>query len=155
MDKISSLMKKDKIGEIILITIFILYLIFGFRTPSTIAKQVNTIWGKCIIILIVVGMFIYTGPLLAILSLLVGFELIRRSKNSYKNNNNNSNNYIPCENSTNSQFSPHHQFSFTLEQEVVNKMAPIKNSGTSLTKPSYKPVLENFHDASPVNNNSK
>jgi len=143
----------DKIGEIILLIIFILYLIFGFQTPPFIAKPVNSIIGKLIIIFVIIGMFIFTNPILAILSLLVGFELIRRSSNSYKNSDYNK--YIPCEESKNSQFSPHHQFPFTLEQEVVNKMAPIKNSGTSLTKPSYKPILENFHGASPANLNTK
>jgi RecA/RadA recombinase len=37
---------------------------------------------------------------------------------------------------------------FTME--VLEKMAPIVKSGSSLTPPSYKPLLENLYDASPL-----
>lgn len=155
MDKISSLFKKDKIGEIILITIFILYLIFGFQTPPQVAKQVNTMYGKIIIFIIIIGLFLFTNPLLGIIGLLVGFELIRRSKmggiNSVAGN---YQKYIPCEESKNSPYTAHHQFGYTLEQEVVKKMAPIKQNGSTLAKPSYKPFLENLHDATPITNSN-
>ena len=51
MDKISDLFKKEKIGELILVVIFIIYLIMGSHTPSIIAHQVNTLFGKLIIII--------------------------------------------------------------------------------------------------------
>jgi hypothetical protein len=50
-----------------------------------------------------------------------------------------------------SQFSAFNQFPYTLEQEVVKKMAPIVRSGSTLSKPSYKPLLDNLYDASPIN----
>jgi hypothetical protein len=53
-----------------------------------------------------------------------------------------------------SQFTAFNQFPYTLEQEVVAKMAPIVRSGSSLTPPSYKPLLENLYDASPVNSSN-
>jgi hypothetical protein len=33
-------------------------------------------------------------------------------------------------------------------------MAPIVRSGSSLNPPSYKPLLENLYDASPVNSSN-
>jgi hypothetical protein len=33
----------------------------------------------------------------------------------------------------------------------VKKMAPIVQSGSSMTKASYKPLLDNLYDASPIN----
>lgn len=153
MDKISALFKKDKIGEITLLTIFILYLIFGFHTPPSVAKQVNTVFGKIVILLIIIGLFLYTNPLLGIIGLLVGFELFRRSKTSHGiyTATGEYQKYIPCEESKNSPYTAHHQFGYTLEQEVVKKMAPIKQGNTSLTKASYKPYLDNLYDASPLN----
>lgn len=150
MDKISDLFKKDKIGELILVVIFIIYLIMGSHTPSAIANQVNTIFGKLIIIIIIIAMFMYTNPILAILSLLVGFELIRRSSSNMMGINA-LQKYAPSEAKKMSQFTAYNQFPYTLEQEVVKKMAPIKNGGSTLSKASYKPLLENLHDASPLN----
>jgi len=49
-----------------------------------------------------------------------------------------------------SQFTAYNQFPYTLEQEVVAKMAPIMKSGSSLTQASYKPLLENLHDAAKI-----
>jgi hypothetical protein len=149
MDKISSLFKKEKMGELLLMIVFIIYLIMGYKTPESLANVVDTIPGKFIILLIVVAMFLYTNPLLAILSLFVAFDLIRRSSrvtgiDALKK-------YAPSEEKKMSQFTALNQFPYTLEQEMVKKMAPIIRSGSTLTKASYKPFLENLHDASPLN----
>ena len=51
-------------------------------------------------------------------------------------------------------FTKFNQFPYTLEQEVVKTMAPIVQSGSVLTKPSFKPFLETDHDASPINSSN-
>ena len=61
--------------------------------------------------------------------------------------------YAPTEEKKASQFSAFNQFPYTLEQEVVKKMAPIVQSGSSMGKASYKPLLDNLYDASPINQN--
>jgi hypothetical protein len=149
MEKISSLFKKEKMGELLLMIVFIIYLIMGYKTPETLANVVDSLPGKFVILLIVVAMFVYTNPLLAILSLFVAFELIRRSSrvtgiDALKK-------YAPSEEKKMSQFTAFNQFPYTLEQEMVKKMAPIIQGGSTLTKASYKPFLENLHDASPLN----
>ena len=52
------------------------------------------------------------------------------------------------------QFTAFNQFPYTLEQEVVKKMAPIVQSGSVLKKASYKPMLEDLYGASPVNSSN-
>ena len=59
--------------------------------------------------------------------------------------------YAPSEVKKMSQFTAYNQFPYTLEQEIVKQMAPIVRSGTSMTPASYKPMLEDLHDASPLN----
>jgi hypothetical protein len=34
---------------------------------------------------------------------------------------------------------------------MVSKMAPAKSSGFSLSQATYKPLMDNLYDASPVN----
>jgi hypothetical protein len=149
MESYSSLLKKEHMGELILIILFIIYLIMGYKTPEPIASMIDSLAGKIVIVIIVIYMFMHTHPILAILALFVAFDLIRRSSmttgiDALKR-------YAPSEVRKSSQFSAFNQFPYTLEQEVVKKMAPIVQSGSSLSKPSYKPLLENLYDASPIN----
>jgi len=148
MDSFSKLIKKENLGQTILSILFILYLIMGYKTPESIANVVDTVYGKIIVLLVVILMFCYANPILAVLGLFVAFTLIRSSSmatgiDALKR-------YEPTEERKFSQFSAWNQFPYTLEQEVVSKMAPIVQSGLTLTKPSYKPMLDNFHDASPL-----
>jgi hypothetical protein len=89
------------------------------------------------------------NPVLAVLAVFVAFDLMRRSTSTTglgaleK--------YAPTEKKKMSQFTAFNQFPYTLEQEVVSKMAPIVRSGSSITPASYKPLLDNLHDASPIN----
>jgi hypothetical protein len=149
MNSFSSLLKKENMGELILIVIFIIYLIMGFKTPQPVAGVVSSLLGKIVIFIIVVYLFMYSNPILAVLALFVAFDLMRRSSiatgiDALKR-------FAPSEEKKTSQFTAFNQFPYTLEQEVVKKMAPIIQSGSSLTTASYKPILENLYDASPVN----
>lgn len=88
-------------------------------------------------------------PILAVLGLFVAFDLMRRSSSAtgidaLKR-------FLPTEEKKASQFTAFNQYPYTLEQEVVKKMAPIVQSGSSLSKASYMPILENLHDASTIN----
>ena len=140
---------KQYMGQNILTIIFIIYLILGNNTPMPVAQMVNTIPGKLIVIICAVILFAYSNPILGVIGLFVAFDLIRRSSaatgiDALKK-------YAPSEEKKASQFTAFNQFPYTLEQEVVAKMAPIVNSGSSLTQASYKPLLDNLYDASPIN----
>ena len=149
MESYSSLFKKQHMGELVLVILFIIYLIMGYKTPEPIASMIDSIVGKIVIFVIVIYMFMHTHPVLAVLALFVAFDLIRRS--SMTTGIDALQRYAPSEERKSSQFSAFNQFPYTLEQEVVKKMAPIVQSGSSLSKPSYKPLLENLYDASPIN----
>jgi hypothetical protein len=88
-------------------------------------------------------------PILAVLALFVAFDLIRRS--TLTTGLDALQKYAPTEEKKASQFSAFNQFPYTLEQEVVAKMAPVMQSGSSITQASFKPILDDLHDASPVN----
>ena len=149
MESYSSLFKKQHMGELVLVILFIIYLIMGYKTPEPIASMIDSIVGKIVIFVIVIYMFMHTHPVLAVLALFVAFDLIRRS--SVTTGIDALQRYAPSEEKKMSQFSAFNQFPYTLEQEVVKKMAPIVRSGSTLSKPSYKPLLENLYDAAPIN----
>lgn len=149
MESFSSLFKKEHMGELVLVILLIVYLILGFKTPEPIASMIDSLVGKVVIFIIVIYLFMHANPILAVLSLFVAFDLIRRS--SMTTGINALQKYAPSEQKKSSQFSAFNQFPYTLEQEVVAKMAPIMKSGSSLTQASYKPLLDNLYDASPLN----
>ena len=152
MDSFKELLKKDHTGEFILIILIIIYLIMGFKTPEIIAVMVDNVIGKVAIILIVLYLFLHANPILAVLAALVAFDLMRRSNDATGLGALSA--YAPSEKKKMSQFTAYNQFPYTLEQEVVAKLAPIVRSGSSLNHPSYKPLLENLYDASPVNSSN-
>ena len=151
MDSFTELFKKEHTGEFILIILMIIYLILGFKTPEIIATMIDNVIGKVVIILIVIYLFMHANPILAVLAALVAFDLMRRSNDVTGLGALSA--YAPSEKKKMSQFTAFNQFPYTLEQEVVAKMAPIVRSGSSLTPPSYKPLLDNLHDASPLTSN--
>ena len=149
MESFSSLFKKEHMGELVLVILLIIYLILGFKTPEPIASMIDSLVGKIIIFIIVIYLFMNCNPILAVLSLFVAFDLIRRS--SMATGIDALQRYAPSEQKKSSQFTAFNQFPYTLEQEVVAKMAPIMKSGSSLSQASYKPLLDNLYDASPLN----
>jgi hypothetical protein len=149
MDSFTELLKKEHMGEFILVILMIIYLVMGFKTPDLIANMVDNIIGKVVIILVVIYLFMHSNPILAVVAALVAFDLMRRSNDVTGLGTLSS--YAPSEKKKMSQFTAFNQFPYTLEQEVVSKMAPIVRSGTSITPASYKPLLDNLHDASPLN----
>lgn len=149
MEEFSGLFKKENMSQLALAILFIIYLIMGYKTPEMVANVVDTLVGKIVIFITVITLFMHANPILAVLSLFVAFDLMRRSSaatgiDALKM-------YLPTEEKKSSQFTAFNQFPYTLEQEVVKKMAPIVQSGSSLSKASYMPTLENLHDASSIN----
>lgn len=135
-------------GELALAILLIVYLVLGFRTPDAIAGMVDTLVGKIVLFVIVIFLFLHANPLLAVLALFVAFDLMRRS--SVATGIDALQKFAPSEEKRTSQFTAYNQFPYTLEQEVVAKMAPMVSAGSSLTQASYKPMLDNLYDASPV-----
>ena len=159
MDSFSKLFKKEHMGELVLFVLFVIYLVMSYPIPQPVAGVVNSFVGKILLFFIVFYLFLFKNPILAVLSLLVLIDLIRRS------------NYYNTDMATRIEqilqpgctdgpemsqypFTKFNQFPYTLEQEVVKTMAPIVQSGSVLTKPSFKPFLETDHDASPINSSN-
>ncbi len=123
--------------ETILLIIFIIYLVLGLRMPTMVAEVIDSLVGKVVLLLMVIYLFVNTNPLLGILSVWVAYDLMRRSTSFSE--------YAPSE--TNKMLNPYNRYPYTLEQEMVKKMAPMVNSGSSFDKPSYKPTMDDLRDA--------
>jgi len=152
MKNIVKALKKQEPAEIVLGILMIIFLLMGYKMPKSFSYVVDSVIGKIGMLLIVGYMFVYTNPILAVLALLVVVNIMMNENN--ENNANVSSSYaiqqVPSEATKASQLTKFNQFPYTLEQEMVKKMAPIVKPGTSISRASYKPLLENTYDASPV-----
>lgn len=148
--------------EFILLVIFIIYLVFPIETPSFLSGLIDSPIGMAGIFIITIALFIYSKPMLAILYLFVAYELLRRSTTrgilkptvplSYHNNENTPTlNDIDLNDRSVGMKSIEHSVDNTLEEDVVNKMAPIgKSDPISYLETSFKPFAETVTGASSV-----
>jgi len=79
--KLPVILKSISLIEIVVIVIFILYIVFPVPTPSGIAPYVESPLGMVSIVLVLIYLFLKTNPILAVLFIFVGYELLRRSGN--------------------------------------------------------------------------
>jgi hypothetical protein len=148
MEYIDDLLKKRNMGQLVLVFLFVLYLLMGTQTPEPLANMIDTPFGKVLVVLIALMLFAYSNPILGILGLVVAYTLIQSATQTtglgalerYK----------PTEEKKWSPFNARHQFPYTLEQEVVKKMASTQFNPTYVKAP-YRPILDDTHDASYLN----
>lgn len=134
--------------EISLLIIFILYIVLPIQTPSFLAGFVESPIGMTTIFLVTISLFFYTHPMIAILYIFVAYELLRRSAKArghvvFTE-------YTPSESKKSDEMKAMNPVvKETLEEELVEKMAPIGKSDLSVYTPSsFKPVAESVGTAS-------
>ena len=147
MDSLKDLFTKKHMPELVLASLFILYLVMGYQMPKEAATIVDSTIGKIAVVIVTLMLFAYSNPILGILALLVAYQLIKSS--SIKTGMAGLEKYYPTETKKWTPFTPTNQFAYTLEQEVVKKMANQKFN-TEYVKAPFRPILDDTHDAEPL-----
>jgi hypothetical protein len=148
MNYLNNLLKQRNMSQLILLILFVIYLVMDFNIPEPMASLIDTNVGKIIVVLLSLMLFAYSNPVLGVLGILVAYQILNKSTmitglDALQK-------FMPTEQKKWSQFSPTHQFPYTLEQEIVKKMT-ISNYNSNYVKTPYKPMLDDIHDASYVN----
>jgi hypothetical protein len=134
--------------EVILFILFVFYLVFQVKTPAFLAELISSPVGMVVIFVLAVYMFLYTHPILGILSIFVAYEVIRRS--SLITGKVVLAQYTPTQPKIDAEIKamnpPKER---TLEEDVVEQMAPLgKSEPAGYVMTSFKPVAEDAHGAS-------
>lgn len=127
--------------EEVLAFLFALYLILGLNVPEPFASAIDSIFGKIIVITLAIVLFTNTGAVLGVLGFLVAFDLIRRSSFSTGSA------YALGEDVKMERITSYNQQPYTLEQEIVTKMAPLSSPNIIQSASSYVPLAEDNHGA--------
>lgn len=148
MEYIQDLLKKRNMSQLVLVILFIIYILMGYETPEVLANIIDTPLGKILVALFALILFAYSNPILGVLGLIVAYTLIQSA--TAKTGLAALEEYAPTEEKKWTPFSPRHQFPYTLEQEVVKKMASTQFN-TDYVKAPYRPILDDTYDASYLN----
>jgi hypothetical protein len=148
MDYFSTLFEKKNMPQLVLLVLFVIYLVMGYKMPEGVATMVDSTIGKIIVILVALMLFAYSNPVLGVLGLLVAYQILKSA--SIKTGMAGLEEYYPTEQKKWSPFTPTHQFPYTLEQEVVKNMTTQKFN-TDYVKAPFSPTLDDTHDASYLN----
>ena len=142
--QLQSLFSFEKAHHILITVLLLLYLIFDVDTPLDLAKYIDTTLGNVVVVLLSLSL-VYTGNVfIGVLAIVSAYELIQRSKKTtgslYLNQIHN------AEVIKKDLLDNYNQFPDTLEEEVVNKMAPLINTSSNNVS-MFQPVLNDLHDA--------
>jgi hypothetical protein len=148
MDYFSTLFEKKNMPQLVLLVLFVIYLVMGYKMPEGVATMVDSTIGKIVVILVALMLFAYSNPVLGVLGLLVAYQILKSA--SIKTGMAGLEEYYPTEQKKWSPFTPTHQFPYTLEQEVVKNMTTQKFN-TDYVKAPFSPTLDDTHDASYLN----
>ena len=149
MKLLKDLMKKDK-KHMLLIALLFVYLLFDIQTPSILNPLIDNIFGKIIILILAVSVFMHSDPVIGILVLLAAYELVRRVSEQTGSS---IMKFLPSENKKENHFSSFNEFPVTLEEEIVNSMVPLVKHPAS-NDLNYQPNQEDVHEASDIQNNN-
>ena len=140
--------------EIILTVIFLVYIIYPVSTPQSIAPYVNSNLGMALIIIFTFYMVFYVNKVLGIMTIVVAYELLRRSSNVTQDNQK-----LPIITTTSSQRKKdavmkqmNEPKEVSLEEEIIQKNVPVGKSAPleQYTNSTFKPVQDKIAGASIV-----
>ena len=133
--------------ELSLLVVFIIYIILPIDTPTFLSGAIENPITLVVMFGITVYLFLYSNPILAILYIFVAYELLRRSSKPT---------VIKAVQHTPTQVTKDKEMkqmnpkkADTLEEEIVEKMAPVGKSDVSVyVSSTYKPTAEKLVGAS-------
>jgi hypothetical protein len=104
--------------EIILATLFVIYLVMGYPLPYNVSIFLNGLFGKIFVISICLILFVLANPIVSVLGVLVAFDLLVKANANAESPINTDLLYETNQNIVEMQTE-------SLEHDIVRKMAPI------------------------------
>jgi len=150
-------MKKMSSTEMILLAVFVIYIVFPIKSPELIASMVDNPLGVLVIFLITLYLFFFANPILGVLYIFVGYELLRRSTVVMAGNSTVnyalSQDYLPSQSKKNAELkrmNPPPIMQTSLEESVISKMAPTPHPGVDGENYTFRPVSDKIVGASVI-----
>jgi hypothetical protein len=157
---------EEKPSQLILGIVFFFYILMNVQTPAILATPLDSIFGKVLVFAVAAVVFMKTNPVVGVLGFVVAYQIVKTASvvsGSYAMKH-----YLPSEENKIKEMrsfnvveatSPTAPSSIstsgsgivlpgTLEEEMVDKMAPLVIKGNEDSNLDYKPILDGQHGAS-------
>jgi hypothetical protein len=135
-------------GQFVLLIVFIIYIVFNVPTPEPIASLIDSTLGYVVVIALFALMAVNLNPIITLIGVFAIYLLFKRS--SISTGSLAMTKFLPSENVKGQYLTAFNQFPVTLEEEVVQHMAPLQ-AGPPMGQKSFTPVMDNLHDATFLN----
>jgi hypothetical protein len=151
-DVAGDLFQKKNVPQVILSLLFLIFLVSNYPLPYFISTIVDTIYGKMAVILIFTTLFLYSNPIVGILGILVGFQLIVKSSIEQGTFVYNEKEQKKLHEMKTMNRNIKKQQVDSLEHDIIQKMAPTSNDfGVTFERDdNIHPIINNLYDASPI-----
>lgn len=145
--------------EVVLFLVFLAFYILPITIPGWLSVWINSSIGLAIIVMVTIYMFLYYSPILGISTIIVAYEILRRSSIVQHNNYATQPYKFPIEEKTTDTISRNVNEVFvpfsdnSLEEEVISKDMPIGQSpmiDILDNQTSFLPVVSKTHGSSSV-----
>jgi hypothetical protein len=156
----------EKPSQLILGIIFVMYILLNVQTPSTISGPIDTIYGKVLVVVVAAIVFLKTNPVIGVLGFVVAYQIIKTA--SITTGTYAMKHYLPSERNKEQEMRSYNVIAptsdiaptsistiggglvlpGTLEEETVDRMAPLVIRGDDNSPSSFKPILDGQHGAS-------
>ena len=146
--KLLNTFKKMTKLEVALSILFVLFIILPLNVPDLFANLIDTSLGMIVIFGLAVYMFFHVNPVVAVLFVFVAYELLRRS--SKRTGKAIIQKHTPTQEKKDEKMKKMNpEKKETLEEEIVDKMAPVgKSDMISYVTTSFSPVAQEVGSAS-------
>ena len=134
-------------SQLFLLIIFVVYIVFNVQTPQPLASMIDSTFGYVVIIALFAVLAINLNPIVIVVGVFAIYLLFKRS--SISTGSLAMTKFLPTENVKSQYLSAFNQFPVTLEEEVVQQMAPLQ-PGPAMAPKSFLPIMDNLHNASGV-----
>lgn len=156
----------EKPSQLILGIIFVIYILLNVQTPAVIAAPIDTIYGKVLVAAIAIIIFFKTNPVIGVLGFVVAYQVIKTA--SITTGRYAMRHYLPSEQNKEKELKSFNVVEptssvapesismsasglvvpGTLEEELVDRMAPLVIRSSDASEQTYKPILDGQHGAS-------
>ena len=145
LDEIKKKIFKFQKSHLVLTLLFIVYLVFNIQLPRPLASLVDTTLGNVVVVVAALSLFYSKNNVLAVLGVIVAYEIIRRSSGVYGLINS-----VPTQANKDRLLEKFNEDNknYTLEEEMVSNILPLVSG--SVMPPKYEPVLDNLYSATSV-----
>lgn len=146
---LKKLLSFEKVHQLVIVVLLVLYLLLDVEIPFYLANLVDTTVGNIVVVLLAVTLLLSSNVIIGLLGCVAAYELIQRSRSVTGN--------LQLKQIQNAEkikvdmLNNYNDYPVSLEEEVVSKMAPLVHDYSNVNV-SFKPVLNNLHDASSIVN---